>query len=401
MEYPMSACDRYEHEWEAWWLGSLDAAAANDVRAHLATGCALCAARSASAAHLVSLLGAGLEAEDPPAHLELQLRRRLKQEAPALRLAATAPAASTTKRRWLAFAPAAAALLLVVSGAVVLQNLALRRELLAARATPPVVAVPVAAAPSAVAPSASADPAQPASAPTAQAEPPPAVAEDVTADVAERERREWQAAVASAAVARDAARDAVVDLQRQLADARREVELARTSTATLPAPVTPAAASTGDGRVAVLQAEVTRLAADVARLDAELQRQTATGRRYAVALQTAIEPRATRLALRPVDPAAGRAVATATVTADGRLVVGARDLPALPPDKCYQLWVIRRDSPLIASAGVVEVTSRGEILHAVRVGTSGGPITGVALTDEPIGGSMESRGRKLLFGSTN
>ena len=88
----MSACDRYEHEWEAWWLGSLDAAAANDVRAHLATGCALCAARSASAAHLVSLLGAGLEAEDPPAHLELQLRRRLKQEAPALRLAATAPA---------------------------------------------------------------------------------------------------------------------------------------------------------------------------------------------------------------------------------------------------------------------------------------------------------------------
>jgi hypothetical protein len=153
--------------------------------------------------------------------------------------------------------------------------------------------------------------------------------------------------------------------------------------------------------VAVLQAEVTRLAADVARLDAELQRQTATGRRYAVALQTAIEPRATRLALRPVDPAAGRAVATATVTADGRLVVVARDLPALPPDKCYQLWVIRRDSPLIASAGVVEVTSRGEILHAVRVGTSGGPITGVALTDEPIGGSMESRGRKLLFGSTN
>jgi hypothetical protein len=396
----MSACDRYDYEWEAWWLGSLDAAAANDVRAHLATGCALCAARSASAAHLVSLLGAGLEAEDPPAHLELQLRRRLKQEAPALRLAATAPAASTTKRRWLAFAPAVAALLLVVSGAVVLQNLALRRELLAARATPP-VAVPVAAAPSAIAPSASADPAQPASAPTAQAEPPPAVAEDVTADVAERERREWQAAVASAAVARDAARDAVVDLQRQLADARREVELARTSTATLPAPVTPAAASTGDGRVAVLQAEVTRLAADVARLDAELQRQTATGRRYAVALQTAIEPRATRLALRAVDPAAGRAVATATVTADGRLVVAARDLPALPPGKCYQLWVIRRDSPVIASAGVVDVNSRGEVLHAVQVGTSGGPITGVALTDEPIGGSVESRGRKLLFGSTN
>lgn len=396
----MSACDRYEHEWEAWWLGSLDAAAANDVRVHLATGCALCATRSASAAQLVSLLGAGLEAEEPPAHLELQLRRRLKQEAPALRLAATAPAASTTKSRWLAFAPVAAALLLVVSGAAVLQNLALRRELLAARAMPPAVAVPVAAAPSAVAPAASADPAPP-PAVSAAATTPPAVAGDIDGALAERERREWQAAVASAAAARDAERDAVVDLQRQLADARREVELARTSTTTLPAPVTPAAASPGDGRVAVLQAEVTRLTADVARLDAELQRQTATGRRYAVALQTALEPRATRLALRPVDPAAGRAVAAATVTADGRLVVVARDLPALPPDKCYQLWVIRRDSPLIASAGVVEVTSRGEILHAVRVGTSGGPITGVALTDEPIGGSVESRGRKLLFGSTN
>ena len=45
----MSECDRYEHEWEAWWLGSLDTAAARDMRTHLATGCALCVARSASA----------------------------------------------------------------------------------------------------------------------------------------------------------------------------------------------------------------------------------------------------------------------------------------------------------------------------------------------------------------
>lgn len=395
----MSACDRYEHEWEAWWLGSLDTAAAHEMRTHLATGCAVCAARSASASHLVSLIGAGLGAEDPPAHLELQLRRRLKQETPALRLAPAPPAAGATKRRWLTFAPVAAALLLVVSGAALWQNMALRRELVAARATTPAVAAPVAAAPSAVTPAASADqapaPAVPAAAPT----PPPTVAGDVAGDLAERERREWQAAVASAAAARDAAQTAVADLQRQLADARREVELARTSAA--PPPVTTAVASTGDGRVAVLQAEVTRLAGDVARLEAELQRQTASGRRYAAALQTALEPRATRLALRAVDPAAGRAVATATVTADGRLVLAARDLPPLPAGKCYQLWVIRRDSPVIASAGVVDVNSRGEVLHAVQVGAAGGPITAVALTDEPLGGSVESRGRKLLFGSTN
>lgn len=398
----MSECDRYEHEWEAWWLGSLDTAAARDMRTHLATGCALCVARSASASELVSLLGAGLDPEDPPAHLELQLRRRLKQDAPALRLAAPPPAGGATRSRWLTFAPVAAALLLVVSGAVVLQNLSLRRELAAARATPPAGAMPVTTGPGTAPPAeATSRVAEPPAAATAPPLPPAAAQAEATANVAERERREWQAALASAEVARDAARDAAVELQRQLADARREVELARTPVTPAPSPVTPATASAGDGRVAVLQAEVTRLAADVARLDAELQRQTVTGRRYATALQTALEPRATRLALRAVDPAAGRAVATATVTADGRLVLSARDLPALPPGKCYQLWVIRRDSPVIASAGVVDVNSRGEVLHAVQVGTSGGPITGVALTDEPLGGSVESRGRKLLFGATN
>lgn len=395
----MRECDRYEHEWEAWWLGSLEAAAARDMRTHLATGCALCVARSASASELVSLLGAGLEAEDPPAHLELQLRRRLKQETPALRLAATAPPAGATKRRWLTFAPVAAALLLVVSGAALWQNMALRRELVAARATTPAVAVPVAAAPSAITPAASADPAPAPTVPAAATTPTPTVAGDVAGDLAERERREWQAAVASAEVARDAAREAAADMQRQLAEARRDAEAAR-ALAAAPSTPAPVAAST-DSRQQALQAEVARLAGDVARLEAELQRQTASGRRYAAALQTALEPRATRLALRAVDPAAGRAMATATVTADGRLVLAARDLPPLPSGKCYQLWVIRRDSPVIASAGVVDVNSRGEVLHAVQVGTAGGPITGVALTDEPLGGSVESRGRKLLFGSTS
>jgi hypothetical protein len=63
--------------------------------------------------------------------------------------------------------------------------------------------------------------------------------------------------------------------------------------------------------------------------------------------------------------------------------------------------VIRRDTPAIVSAGVVGVSGLGQALHSTRVEGAPGQITGFALTDEPLGGSEVSRGRKLLFGSVN
>ncbi len=296
----------------------------------------------------------------------------------------------------------AAALVLGVGGALAVQNVAMRRDLDAARGQlasgspevgPEATATPVRAPE----PAAAAVPAPPSPAASPQTLP------DV--DAWERERQRLESAMAQAEAGRSQAEADVVRLNLALADARRAAQTAASAPAPapMPAPVPAVTADRGGAaeRVAELQATVIQLTADVRRLEGEARRQAEASRDTLATVQGALDDRATRVTLRAIDPAAGRATANATVTPDGRVLLVARGLPALPPDKCYQLWVIRRDNPTILSAGVVTVSAQGQAIHSARVGGAGGPITGFALTDEPLGGSVESRGRKLLFGSVN
>ena len=103
--------------------------------------------------------------------------------------------------------------------------------------------------------------------------------------------------------------------------------------------------------------------------------------------------------LKVVDSAGGRASARALLSPDGGLLLFARDLPKLPGKKCYQLWLVHNANPSITSAGLLQVDESGRGLLVAPPGAGLRDVTGLAITDEPEGGSVSSRGRKLLFGA--
>lgn len=394
----MTVCHLYDDDWELLQLGALDAATSEEMREHIRTGCAACAARFAEATHLLGAMGASLGEVEPPAHIEMQLRRRLKAT-PAPARVLVEPVATTqpvSPRQVLT--RVAAALVLVVGGALAVQNVGMRRDLDAAQqqlasVTPAVTPPASAARASAPEPAPNVAPEPPSRASSPQALP------DV--EPWRRERQRLESAIAQAEAGRREAEADVARLDLALVEARRTAPAPASAAAPALVPVVPEDQGGAADRLAGLQAIVVQLTTEVRRLEADARRQAEVSREYLAAMQGALDDRATRITLRAIDPAAGRAAASATVTPDGRVLLVARGLPVLPPDKCYQLWVIRRDNPAIMSAGVVTVSGQGQALHSVRVGGAGGPITGFALTDEPLGGSVESRGRKLLFGSVS
>jgi anti-sigma-K factor RskA len=374
-------CHQFDDEWELLVLGTLDDGRSADMRAHAAGGCARCQDRLQAALGLVGSIGASLEPVDPPAYVEARLQQRLR----ALEAGTAAPRGaawrSTGPRELIVRLAAVAAL--VACAVLVWQDLGQRRKLAALRARverQPAVAPPDASRP----------------APPQPTAPPPTTAAG-SAEAAREwamERARLAAAVAQADAARaraetDAARwrDELTRLEQRLASA---------------APVAPSVAPPSADpppRVDQQREEVGRLAADVRRLEAQARRETGRARAYANALQVALDPGSRRVALKGVDRAAGAATASALLASDGRLVLTTRDLPPLGSDKCYQLWIIRRDNPAVVSGGVLNDVAAGQVVHLARVEGRADLVTGFAITDEPAGGSESSRGRKLLFGA--
>ncbi|MET0555884.1 MAG: anti-sigma factor [Vicinamibacteria bacterium] len=361
----MTRCNQHDGEWELLLLGTLDPAASKAMRAHVASGCSHCLERWAEAVRLTSALGAALQPVEPPPQAEQRLLQRLLEvsadtaRTPAVRVDRTAWAWRTTG--------VAAALLLLAGGSWLgWQNADLRRRLALSerqgRSVP--AAPPAAASPAPLVP--------PSSAPAAPAP----------------ERARWERERAQLVQARrdaESARDTAQAEVARLASTQQE-EDARAG----------GALAAERRRAAALQHTVDQLTAQVVRLEAEALREE---REHAAAVRVALDERAVRVLLRAVDPLAGQATASATLTPDGRLLLLARGLPALPADKCYQVWVIRQDDPPIVSGGVMSVGGDGQALYATRLAGQAGRVTGFAITDEPLGGSRSARGRKLLFGA--
>ncbi len=104
--------------------------------------------------------------------------------------------------------------------------------------------------------------------------------------------------------------------------------------------------------------------------------------------------------LRAIDPDAKGATARAFYAPGVGLVVFADALPALPSSQCYQLWAIRNGATRpIESAGLLQVDAQGKGYLFTRNHTTLSELTGLAITQEPSGGSVNARGRKLLFGA--
>ena len=74
------------------------------------------------------------------------------------------------------------------------------------------------------------------------------------------------------------------------------------------------------------------------------------------------------------------------VPADGYVCLTVTGLPARNADQVYQLWLLGRNQPI--SAGVFAVDPRGAGQFELR-GLAWSPeYTGVAITIEPLGGSV-------------
>jgi hypothetical protein len=89
----------------------------------------------------------------------------------------------------------------------------------------------------------------------------------------------------------------------------------------------------------------------------------------------------------------------ALIAGNSRMVFYASQLPALPSNRVYQLWLIRAKGQAIASAGIFtpDSANRGS-LQLRDPGLLSG-VTTIALTDEPAGGSAQPTGHKWLIGS--
>jgi hypothetical protein len=80
---------------------------------------------------------------------------------------------------------------------------------------------------------------------------------------------------------------------------------------------------------------------------------------------------------------------------DGGLVV--RGLPALPPDRSYQLWFRRPDGSRV-SGGVFAVDASGDGVTVVDVPADLADFEAFGITEEPAGGSPAPTGRGVLVG---
>ncbi|MCX6611586.1 MAG: anti-sigma factor [Acidobacteria bacterium] len=103
--------------------------------------------------------------------------------------------------------------------------------------------------------------------------------------------------------------------------------------------------------------------------------------------------------LASVDRAAQNSSARALYSKQGGLLVLAHDLPKLPDQKCYQLWILRKGSPSIVSGGLMKLDAQGRGFLQSPPTPALNDATGFAITDEPPGGSVIARGHKLLFGA--
>lgn len=90
--------------------------------------------------------------------------------------------------------------------------------------------------------------------------------------------------------------------------------------------------------------------------------------------------------------------ARAILDPDGKGWLVATQLPALPAGRTYQLWLMRRKSPAIVSGGVFKPDASHRAALQVTDPGMAKDLTGLAVTEEPEGGSPLPTGHKILVG---
>lgn len=143
------------------------------------------------------------------------------------------------------------------------------------------------------------------------------------------------------------------------------------------------------------------------RLDEATARAAASETQVAALQRAAVDVRTTALVIGAPDllrvDLAGQAGSPAKARAFWSrahgLVFTAVDLPALPPGKVYQLWVVGGQAPV--SAGIFEPDAAGRATTIVEAGRAFPEPAAFAVTLEPAGGVTQPTGDKVLVGLIN
>ena len=185
--------------------------------------------------------------------------------------------------------------------------------------------------------------------------------------------------LAAAVQSRDQAQNQLRDAQQQVAQgnnrvAQREAEL-----------------QTAQNRVRELEVQIVQY-----RLTIQQQQQSLGQHLQIAALLKSPTVRVVQLRATEAGPGAN---GVALIGNNSTLVFYASNLPALPNRRVYQLWLMRGRAPAIASAGVFSTT--GGDLPTIQFQSAQllAGVTGLAVTDEPAGGSPLPTGHKLLVGT--
>jgi len=380
-----------QEEYDQWALGLLDDPKSDQIAAHLHSGCPDCTRALRSSASLLAAV-AYTQAVQNPAAPPRNLRDRILAEA-------APPERRSTWSwdlipRWVS--PALAAALVLVVAFVALRPgprdeiARLRTEAQQWRQLAETAAKqPVSPAPT------------PGTPPAPLAKEPPTVIK-MYENPADPELRREIAEVRQQATATNdalaAERTRAAQLQKDLDSARA---LASTTAVQRDEIERKLNASANDPRLADRDRQLASLTLQVRQLEQEnaryresilrLQRQ-ATRDTQLVALLNS--PSAQLVKLQPSE-AGGKATGRALVAEGNKLVFYASNMPQLPAGRTYQLWLMRGRRPAIASGGIFDQNGSVEVTDPTLLSD----LRGLAVTEEPAGGSPGPTGHKILVGT--
>lgn len=370
-------CAVHREDWELFALGSLDTAQMEEMSAHLEAGCEDCAQLYMEAQTVVSALGTLPPSVEPSPEVEERLAARLGASLvgdPAGQKADFAVGDSEPRRAWnfwnLVPWAAAAALLLLAVG-LGREYLVANQELLRDRM----------------------------------------VLSGLRQKLQDFESGKAQLPTRSATP--ESAQEladlhATIDqLRRSLDEANAQKASAERETARLQTDLTAATLRAAALENRVKDSEQRRVKSEVDASTIRLQLAKAQDDAHRLGVLSAENDQMVRLLestslhqlpLKPVNALAGEANARVVWDDDRGLMLLANNLPELPDKRVFQLWILRKGTPSIVSAGVVEVDSRGRGTVFVPPGADLNAMAGVVVTDEPAGGSVSSRGSQVLLG---
>jgi hypothetical protein len=147
-------------------------------------------------------------------------------------------------------------------------------------------------------------------------------------------------------------------------------------------------------KVKQLEEELSKTKADVDQYKAEIGRQQQASVDNTTLLKLLANPGTRLMAMR--GEATGTATAYVLVTENSELIFVGYNLPAIPVDHKYQLWIMRKEDPKMVSAGLFTPAEKGPTVVPYDHGSLVSNIAGVALTEEASDGAELPTGTKLL-----